>query len=158
MKTLGIFILFISVLSYGLSISYKTKTEIAQLKEFLSLMKYIKNQIKYFNKPLCEIYCEYALKSSYLSDFLNNLNNFDWKNAFDNTDGIFISKNAKEILVEFGNKLGKNDCDGQIEICDYYITIFEKEVQNASDNYPKKSKLCISLSIYAGLLLIIILM
>jgi stage III sporulation protein AB len=119
-------------------------------------MIHIKDQIKHFNKPLCDIYTTFESENSAINTFLHNLCITDWDNALENTENLQISSKCRSILREFGKKLGKNDYTSQMEMCDYYINIFEKEVELLCSQSPQKTKLSISLAFYAGLLLLII--
>ena len=157
MKTLGMLLVFLSVSSYGFFISHESKKETNQLNEMLDFMNHIKNQIKYFNKPLCEIYADFSSQNNVIKRLSESLCSMEWNEVFENNEDIVISKNAQGILIDFGNKLGKCDYNGQMEICDYYITAFEKEVSRVKNEQPKKTKLYVSISIYIALLLILIL-
>lgn len=156
MKTLGLLIVFLSIVSYGFVISRSTKNEAVQSKELLRLMIHIKDQIKHFNKPLGDIYTSFESENSAINTFLHNLCITDWDNALENTENLQTSSKCKSIIREFGKKLGKNDYTSQIEMCDYYINIFEKEVELLCSLSPQKTKISISLAFYAGLLLLII--
>ena len=156
MKTLGMLTILFSMVSYCFAVIYESKNEILQVKELLNFMKYIKNQIKYFNDPLCDIYKSFKTENRDINAFLQNLLTSDWDSAINQTKNLQIPNECQKILKEFGNKLGKNSYIGQMEICDYYINLFEQKVNAICTASTQKNKVSISLAIYAGFLLLII--
>lgn len=61
-----------------------------------------------------------------------------------------LSKEDKQLLLEFGSALGTTDVEGQINHIDLYSTLFQTALDDAIDNYVKKSKLYKMLGLFSG--------
>ncbi len=75
-----------------------------------------------------------------------------WKNAVEE-DAMLCSliDGCKANLINLGEDIGATDVDGQLNCCEYYKQIFEKELTDREENSKKYSKLYPSLGIMLGI-------
>ena len=156
MKIIGLCLVFVCSVGIGLFTAETQKTALKQAKEMLNFMYYIKQQIEYFNTPLGEIYTSFENQNNFILSLVEDISVNGWKIALKEKKDIFLPSGCVSILYDFGNILGKSDRKDQLEKCDYYIREFEIEYQKLKDTTPKKVKASFALSVYIGLMIIIL--
>lgn len=155
-KYIGLAILFLSSVCIGQTTANTYKTSVKQMEAFIQFIKYIKSQIEHYNTSYPDIFAKYTNPILEKNGFINTLRSSDWKSALDKS--IFnFDNNVKDILYSFGNELGKSLKDEQLINCTYTIEQLEIHYNNNKSELPKKTKLCTSLSLMAGLSIVIIL-
>ena len=157
MKTLGLIIIFSSSVVFGLFSSYTDKCSLVFMREILVFTEHIKEQIKHFNSPLFEIYNSFECKEKTMRNFLENINTYGVIQAVDDSKKN-LSSEYYSLLKQFVSKLGKSNREDQVKLCEYYHKQLENEFIKQSKKLKTNSKLKITLSIYIGLLLIILLL
>lgn len=65
--------------------------------------------------------------------------------------------NEKQKLISFGNKLGTSSVETQLDVIDYYKSIFEKNYDDFRKDYNEISRTAIPFCIFIGVGLFIIL-
>ena len=156
MKTLGLLIIVFSVISFGLFSSYKTKRSLASMKSIINFMYYTKSQIERFNTPLDLIYRNYAENENcIIADFIEDVLVKGWSNAITNTN-LYLPEETRKILIEYGEYLGKSNKITQLIHCNHYIEMIEEKYKEMEKTAPDKIKLSLTLSVYSGLMLIIL--
>lgn len=81
-----------------------------------------------------------------------------WSSAVDSLPSYYgLSKDDKNIIKQFGSKLGATDTEGQTIHCEYFKNMFSARVEQLQDEYSKKSRLYRSLGFFCGLALVIVL-
>ena len=81
-----------------------------------------------------------------------------WSSAVDSLPSYYaLSKDDKNIIKQFGSKLGATDTEGQTGHCEYFKNMFLARAEQLRDEYSQKSKLYHSLGFFCGLALIIVL-
>ncbi len=156
MKTLGLLMLFLCSLTFGVYSSYKTRTGLSQLRDILDFMCYIKSQIEYFNTPIYDIYKDYNNNDNGLNELISNISLSGWNAAFEKTQKLYLPEAIVQQLMQFGIFLGKSNKEEQLTHCDYYIRLLENEYQKLEQEAPKKTKVSLALGLSAGLMLIIL--
>ncbi len=156
MKLAGILLIFFAFSMLAFNSSRKEKNKINQLQEILDLMKYIRNQIEFFSRPIPDIYESYTPKYRETEELINDILREDWTFALKNCDCISCTNEINQILNQFGANLGKSNKQQQILHCDYCIEMFEKELNIHKTKSPNKIKTTVALWLYAGLMLIIL--
>lgn len=156
MKTLGLLIIISSVVSFGLFSSYKTKRSLSSMKSILKFMNYIKNQIDRFNTPLDVIFKKYTDNGDCdIDDFVKEVSQNGWTFAVKNIN-IYLPMETQKMLIEYGEYLGKSNKHEQLIHCNHYIEMIEEKYKELEKNAPDKIKLSLTLSVYSGLMLIIL--
>ncbi len=156
MKIFGLSLIFVCSVGIGVYISRIQKKVLEQAKEILDFMIYIKQQIEYFNMPLNEIYSSFENQNQIFSSLVNEISANGWNISLKNKNNIILPDNCISILNNFGNMLGKSEKKDQLQKCNYYIREFELEYEKLKQNIPQKTKASFALSIYIGLMIIII--
>ena len=119
-------------------------------------MYYIKNQIERFNTPLVVIYENYTHNNSCeIADFVNDVSQKGWTIAIANAN-IYLSVDTQKLLIEYGEYLGKSNKQEQVIHCNHYIEMIEEKYKELEKAAPDKIKLSLTLSVYSGLMLIIL--
>lgn len=155
-KYIGLAVLFLSAVYIGQITAGIYKSAIRQIESFILFIKYIKSQIEYYNTPYPEIYNKFTNDTLEKCGFINRIRAGDWRSAISGTSFNF-DDNTKELLLNFGNEIGKSHKDDQINNCKYIIEQLEIHYITYKSELPKKIKLCTSLSMMAGLSIVIIL-
>lgn len=155
-KLIGLAVLFITSICIGQTMIFTYKTSVKQIESFIQFIKYIKSQVEYYNMPYPDIFDKYSNPTLEKCGFINTLRTSGWKIAIDNSI-FYFNSNIKELLSNFGNELGKSMKQDQIINCTYTIEQLEIQYQNAKSELPKRTKLYNSLSLMAGISIIIIL-
>ena len=126
------------------------------MKSIIKFMYYIKNQIERFNTPLYVIYKNYAHSNSCeITDFVNDVSRKGWTIAIANAN-IYLSVDTQKLLIEYGEYLGKSNKQEQVIHCNHYIEMIEEKYKELEKAAPDKIKLSLTLSVYSGLMLIIL--
>lgn len=60
-------------------------------------------------------------------------------------------KADRQLLLEFGSKLGKTDLEGQLSHIERYETLFGLRLENAGEEIAKKSKLYRAMGLFIGI-------
>lgn len=100
----------------------------------------------------------------FVSTALNNLKNGhdmseSWSMSVDTINFNYgLSKADKDIIKQFGYKLGATDIEGQTDHCEYFKGIFENKAKELKAEYSEKSKVYRSLGLFGGLALIIVML
>ena len=157
MKIIGLFIIFFSSVFLGLYSSYMDKCSLFFMSEILRFIEHTKEQIKHFNAPLNEIYNSFNCKDKTMKLFLENISNNGLTQAVESSRKS-LPYEYHSTLNEFALKLGKTNRDDQVKLCDYCCKQLEKVFNEEKEKLKTNSKLKITLSIYIGLLLIILLL
>lgn len=155
MKTVGLILAFISIVALGYYFSYKTKEEVKQTKEILVFLKYIKTQVELFNMPLIDIYNSFHTHNSNVTSFINSIKFASWEETLENANNLYLSDKSTVLLKEFYLSAESTDRNEVLKKFEYYISLFENEYKEIEAEAPQKAKLYITLSLYAGLLLLI---
>lgn len=155
-KYIGLAILFICSIYIGQTAASTYKKAVKQIEAFIQFLKYIKSQIEYYNTPYPDIFEKYTNNILEQNNFIYKLRSSDWKTALDETTFSF-DNNVKELLYNFGNEIGRSMKEEQTSNCSYTIEQLEIHYNNFKSDLPKKIKLCTSLSVMAGLSIVIIL-
>ncbi len=61
-----------------------------------------------------------------------------------------LNRNDKQLLLEFGEQLGKTDVEGQLKHLELYEEIFKKQLENAETEIKNKSKLYKTMGFFVG--------
>ena len=156
LKPLGLIIILLNCIGGGLYSAYKTRTELYDLKETLSFIKHIKNGIEHFNSTLDEIYSTYKTENHRFLIFLENIKSKGMLHSVIDNSTLFLNKKTREILYEMSVYLGKTQRNEQLNLLNYTIEKIKNEYDILEKKAPEKTKLSLTLYIYAGLMLIIL--
>ena len=151
----------------GYVISRKLALRVRFLQEYLQFISYIETEIRYARRVLIEIIGKYKNETefkTFLVAVKANLNSgmsFSeaWRAAvykIPNSYGLL--KHDKELICEFGQKLGTTDVVGQVALCGLNKSLIGSVLDTAKEEKLKKSKLYFMLGSSFGVCLAIILL
>lgn len=74
-----------------------------------------------------------------------------WAERVSEIPAKFGLKNSdRQLLLEFGEQLGKTDVDGQLKHLELYEALFKKQLTDAENEINKKSKLYKTMGFFVG--------
>lgn len=156
LKVFGLVTVLLSCIGGGVYSAYKIRLELYDLKETLYFVKYIKNRIEHLNSPLNEIYSTYKSENPRFILFLESLTEQSPKRNGIDSGCLCLSQKARDALKEMDGYLGKTQRKEQLNLLNYTIEILKNEYDILEKKTPEKTKLSVTLYIYAGLMLIIL--
>lgn len=150
LKIIGLALLFLTAVYTGQITSSVYRLKLRNTESFMHFIQFACDQIDYYRLPTDEIYRKFDCKE--LQKFLIKAG----------TDGFcealkicVLPEKVFEILNEYGSELGKSDREQQLHNCSYTLNMLKCEAEKIRDELPKQIKLCNSLSIAAGLMIVI---
>ena len=163
MRTLGILLLSLTPLLFGL----EYKTNLRKYINFITIFKefviFAKEQIRFTGRERDEIFALATMDPRFNTAFFKSI-----EKALKHGDSIEkIIKNSNDIrlknkdiqnITAFISGLGKSDTEGEIAHCDYYISLFENDEKRLASIGSQKSKLTLglALSLSAAMFIIMI--
>ena len=138
------------------------------LEQIQRLITRIATQIRYTAAPLRDILSPLAVEGEYkallfLQDIQHELDHDKtlssvWNQSVRNRQKVCgLNRADTELLVEFGNGLGKTDIEGQLSHCELYAELFSRQAENARQEVAAKGRLYTTLGIAGGLALALLL-
>lgn len=133
------------------------KRKCIQLDAYINLLKYIKNQVECYMKPIDSILssCSCELLSLCGISSLGSMSSLE--QMLENTS-FYIDDDAIDVLYRFSKDYGKGYLDEQIKSCEKYTKELEelRTVYYEKRRKDKKLSLAISISISLSLFLILL--
>ena len=161
MRTLGIIFLSFTPFLFGLDYSKTLKKRKAFLVTFKEFILFIRDQIRFSGRERDEIMALALNDPRFNHPLFSNLE-LALKKGENITKRIniinYIRLKPKEIyeIDSFVSGLGKNDTEGQLNHCDYYISVFESVTKNLDEEILVKSRLSVGLSLSLSAVMFII--
>ncbi len=147
MKIIGCALILISSILCAYFYENGLKAKISKLEELIAFITYIKNKIEYFSVPINKIYEQYENKSDFINNLITN----------QSLEGVSFDKGTNNAINEFFCSLGNGYKKEQIALCEYNIGLFNEKVQALKTEYPSKTKVFRSMSLFTGISTIILL-
>lgn len=154
-KEIGLLLLFFSSIYCGLSLSTLQKQKLLQLEAIKDFCDHIHTRISCFKEPLPDIYKNYKNPVLEACGFLKKLQ--DTEDLFIASQKLQLDEKHTQILLSFSRTLGNLPLMEQLEQCQYYCEIFEKEYQKAKSSFPEKRKMYSSFGVLIGMMLTLLL-
>lgn len=163
---MGIILLIMSGGLSGFICCSKYNLKVSFLSQYINLITFLRNEIRYSRRPLAEILKNFNCATplnKYILQCAENLktnNSFkdSWSGAFEKCTSLGISQEEYEIINNFGGVLGSCDVNGQIYYCDYNLDMIKPYLIKAKEKRKNKGKLsvilCIGISILISIVLI----
>lgn len=161
-------ILIVALTAYiGSSKSRKLKEREYVLREMVTFLKLVENEIKYMMNILPNAYeiarqklnTELKIKiGQIVVDMLdsNNMTYIEGSIEKNISEIESLDMYDKDIIISTFKNLGRSDIDGQMNIIQNTINILENQISEANENKRTCSKLYRTIGIIAGLMLVII--
>lgn len=163
LKTVGCILIVVSSTTIGLNYINNLKSRVTALNEISEFMSLIKIKMEY---ELCDIpnilnslsdkhfvaqRCFMHIKSG------SSLKSAWHKSADEYAEKLHLKQEDKRLLNDFCACFGQTDIDGQISNFNMYSELIEKNLNEAKAELANKSKVILSTSIFAGILITILL-
>lgn len=143
----GILILSLSLLGFGLSYNSVLKAERESIDGLIQLAERLRSRIECFRQPLDEIYEGFSHKHLDSIGFTDHLKRSGLSNALGNKGKLLgISTDMLEKSKKFSSDLGKSYSAEQIRLCQAYLDELKKEMSNIEGALNQKTRLSLSLA------------
>ena len=157
LKVCGALTLLILTLYLCYEATSMERRRVRQTEGFLLLLRHIRSQISCFCTPVRDILSSFENEALERSGFLCEARSGDFVSALDICkDRIYLDTEEINLLIAFGEELGKSYREEQIENCDYYIGELENLYGKRREEQPKRARLFRSLVLTCGLMVIIV--
>lgn len=166
MRTAGAILIFAFFTLAGFMRAGRERDKLLECEAFLSLFEYVKGQIDYFLTPTKLIYRNFSNDVLEKRGFLPLLRSHEndvvycdiWRTSFEKTKKNFnFSRAQSELILGFGESIGKYNAALQSSSFNYYIERMEKETESQRAECKKNMKLYRTLGLAAGALAAILL-
>ncbi len=152
MRTIGILLLSLLPVIWGIDYNLTQKRRVVFLENFTLFIVFIREQIRFSASEILEIFSLALRDPSFTNPiyeelFLGMKRNQNLEKIFKNNNDIRLKDAEINLVCSFLNGLGKNDIEGQKAHADYYkenIGQLAKKVQKETET---KSKLVTSLCV-----------
>lgn len=161
MKTLGILLLSLTPLLFGL----EYKMNLTKYANFISTFKefviFTKEQIRFVGRERDEIFALATVDPRFSSPIFKNIEKSlkhgkNIEKIFKEYNDIRLKSKDIQNINSFISGLGNSDTEGELTHCDYYISLFEKEEKKLSSLNSAKGKLTVGLSFSLSAVMFII--
>ena len=163
LKLIGCILITLSSTTFGLNYIKNIKTRVFALNEIMELINTMKIKISY---EFCDIpNLLHSLSGKYLIARQCHMHLIDcetlqvaWNKSIDEYASVMhLKAEDVRILRDLCMSLGQTDIDGQISNLNMYSNIIEENYKKANLELNSKSRVIFSTSMFAGLLISIIL-
>ena len=151
MRIAGAVIVAVSSALIGYCLSRRLSAALSKCEQLLRIMKYVRDEIAVNRTPTDVITARLRSSFGVAADGANGL--YD---ALMNGAGVLTAE-EKETLSLFCSQIGKGGAEVQRSQFDSLIACFEERTAKRREDLKKDSRLYVSLSLFAGVLIIIIL-
>lgn len=155
LKILGGLLLVLSGFSAGWFCSKKLLMRKDFFRKFLSFVSNLSTQLRYSTSDIFTLVSFSANTSEF--DFFEISEESGtpfyeiWSERVNEIPSKFGLKNSdRQLLLEFGEQLGKTDVDGQLKHLELYEALFKKQLMDAENEINKKSKLYKTMGFFVG--------
>lgn len=142
--------------------SIKISNRVYLLEALILLIEQIKTGIRYNSAQISRLVTSLSSREefrslTFLSECKANLDNNiafpkAWKQGVETAFKTgSINEQDKDILLSFGQGLGKTDVEGQISNCDVYIELISNMLLKARQEKESKGKLYTTLGLLSGI-------
>ena len=154
MKIIGLILIAATGFLAGCFKSAGLKIRLAELNGFERLIGGICQDIRYDNSDLITVLVGHS-EHEFVAYITEKLRDMPFDDAYKQSVEEYFALKAlmrdeKEILLSFGDRLGKSDREGQIMNCKSALAKLEFVIKSARDEKEKKSKFYITLGSLCG--------
>ncbi len=156
-STVGALILLLSGFYTVLLLSRVQRGRQKRLESFLSLIRFIENEVSCYMTPLDEIYRRFENKELEECGFLPALREKGMKAALaECSSSLCFSEEEERLLTEFASELGKSYREEQLRFCEYCRRMLESYVSGGREDLPKRLRLCRCLVMTGSALIVLL--
>ena len=143
----------------GASLASMEKKRLRQTEGFLLLVRYIREQISCFRRPLPEIYTGFSNEALENAGFLPALAEGDFSSALARArDTLYLEDEEFKLLGAFGESVGQSFEEEQKALCAYTERELEKALARRREETPKRVRVLRTLcAVFGGMIIILLL-
>ena len=164
LKNVLIIMLSLSVCLISFIISSRTKKRVKSLEKCILMLEEMETRIIYSCDNIYSIFeeCSKNIELSFLNIFSASKSNdplqIIWERCVESSK-IYdcLKKEDVQILLSFGNLLGKTDCEGQIKNCIAHKRLLQSNLDRAVKDNEKRGNLITTLGVIGSLGIIVLL-
>lgn len=158
MKLLGCLLLTASGLCWGLERSRRLRRRTELLEELLGLMQFLHTEISY---SACSLGQMLAMGSDSFSRAAAELHIFSQEPAAalaEAGSSLLQCRRDRELFHSFAQGLGASDTQGQMEHLELHMALARERLREAREDYAQKNRLYITLGLFTGAAVCIIIL
>lgn len=155
-KIIGGGLLICACFAYGCCMSKNLYMRRNFIKSFIVFLSALSTNIRYNSDDIFTL-VSISARSKELSSLKIEDDNPNvpfgiiWEERIKSISKVYsLTKEDKELLIEFGSQLGKTDIDGQLKHIELYKAVFKKQLANSEEAIIKKSKLYKTMGFFVG--------
>lgn len=154
---MGALLLIFAGTLLGYTESHKLSVRVEHLESFLRFLSAAKTEIRYSAVPVVQVIERHGSELHFLKECVKRCNDGEgfsqaWKNAvLGNKKSDGFAAHDAELLLSFGEGFGTSDTDGQLSHMELYSGLFRSNLKSAREDRNRKSKLYLTLGVFAGL-------
>ncbi|MBQ8859339.1 MAG: stage III sporulation protein AB [Clostridia bacterium] len=143
----------------GASLAAMEKKRLRQTEGFLLLVRYIREQISCFRRPLPAIYASFSNEALHSAGFLPALAEGDFSSALaEAREGLYLEEEEFKLLFGFGESVGQSFEEEQRALCAYTERELEKALARRREEVPKRVRVLRTLcAVFGGMIVILLL-
>ncbi len=159
LRLIGAAALLLLSLYTGSSLAEMEKKRLRQTEGFLLLVRYIREQISCFRRPLPDIYRDFQSEPLRNAGFLPALAKGDFAAALAAAkDGLYLEEEEIGLLYAFAQSVGQSFEEEQKALCAYTERELEKALARRKEETPKRVRVLRTLSaVFGGMIVILLL-
>lgn len=159
LRLIGAAALLLLSLYVGASLAAMEKKRLRQTEGFLLLVRYIREQISCFRRPLSDIYAGFRNEALDSVGFLPVLANGDFAAALTEArDCLYLEEEELKLLYVFAESVGQSFEEEQRALCAYTERELEKALARRREELPKRVRVLRTLSaVFGGMIVILLL-
>ena len=157
-KLIGALTVVLSAVATSLGLCRLFSERIRQLEGFLKLLRHTRERIACFHTPTPEIFASFQNAALLSAGFLEPLCEHGFAEALRAARGrLLLDEEELEPLLSFAEALGGGFSEEETARCDLAIAALERALAERREGLPRMAKLCRTLFLGAGLMLVIVL-
>lgn len=158
LKLTGLVMVAVFCAMCGILMVCRMRSAVSQCEGFRQLIDTLSRRIDCYRSPLDEIYRDFRNRELEGCGFLPLLREHGMCYALENCTGLHLSREVIELLMRFGESLGETGREEQLSHCAYYGGELTRLTGELRSRMPQRSRLYMTLSVAAGLMLDLLLL
>lgn len=155
--TIGAMMIVLMTFYVGFLFSRMQRGRQRRLECFLQLIRLIESEISCYQTPLGDIYRHFDGEALESCGFISVLREKGMAAALTECrSALCFSDEEFTLLMDFSAELGKSYREEQLRGCEYYRRMLEGYCAEGREELPRRLKLCRSLTVTGGLLLVVL--
>lgn len=139
-KIMGAVMLLAAAVGYGFVKIREERRKIAELDALCELVRYIRENIAHYMKPLPQIFASYNGGILEESGFLGDCRRYGIRTAWENSD-LALPEKCRRAMCDFANSIGGGYREDELNLCDYTLEQIDKARLTMREELAGKEKM-----------------